>query len=177
MGLSRVIIGRMSPKKINVVIEIPRGTHNKYEYDEELGVIRLDRVMYSAVYYPTDYGFIPQTRSEDGDHLDVLVLISDPLFPGCVVEVRPIGVLNMEDENGRDWKIIAVADKDPRFKQIRSMDDVEVHRKEEIANFFKVYKQLENKTVRVGKWLSQEKAYMIIEDAQERYNREEVKVI
>lgn len=177
MGLSRVNIGKSSPKKVNVVIEIPRGTHNKYEYDEELGVIKLDRVMYSAVYYPTDYGFVPQTRSEDGDHLDVLVLVSDPLFPGCVVEVRPIGVLNMEDENGRDWKIIAVADKDPRFKHIKSMEDMDQHRKDEIANFFEVYKQLENKEVKVKNWLSQEKAFSIIETAQERYKRESVKVI
>jgi inorganic pyrophosphatase len=103
MSFHSVPLGAKSPEAINAVIEIPKGCPNKFEYDEALDEIRLDLVLHSPIHYPLDYGFIPQTRSEDGDHLDVLIIVSTPLFPGCVVSVRPIGAIDMEDEAGQDW--------------------------------------------------------------------------
>ncbi len=172
MSFSKVKIGENAPEKINVVIEIPRGSHHKYEYDEEMHEIKLDRVLHSSVFYPTDYGFIPDTRGEDGDHLDVLVIISDPSFPGCVMEVRPIGVLNMADDKGQDWKIVAVCNSDPRLKEINSLDDLDEHHKSEIQHFFEVYKQLENKEVDVKGWLGKDEAYRIIVNAQDKHQQE-----
>lgn len=173
MSLSTIAIGKDAPKKVRVVIEIPRGTHHKYEYDDDLDAIKLDRVLHSAVFYPTDYGFIPQTLSEDGDHLDTLVLITDPLFPGCVVEVRPIGMLDMEDEAGRDQKIIAVAETDPKLSHIRAMQDVDKHYKLEIEQFFKEYKELEHKKVTIKEWHGQDKAFQMIEKAMENFRKNE----
>ncbi|MCL5875394.1 MAG: inorganic diphosphatase [Candidatus Dependentiae bacterium] len=170
MSFAHITIGKNAPELINVVVEIPRGSRNKYEYNEELDVITLDRVLHSPFFFPTDYGFVPHTRSEDGDHLDILVLITQPAFPGCVIQVRPIGVLDLEDEAGRDWKIIAVADKDPYYKTINNIDDVNIHLKREIKHFFETYKQLEdNKMTKVRGWESKEKAYAVIKEAQERY--------
>lgn len=172
MSFAKVSPGEECPKIVNVVIEIPKGSHNKYEYDEKLDEIRLDRILYSAVFYPTDYGFIPQTRSPDGDHLDIMVVISEPLFPGCVVPVRPIGILNMEDEEGEDDKIIGVADNDPRLKEIKTINDLDDHYKKEIHNFFEVYKNLEKKPVKVHHWLGKEEALRIILKARERFDKE-----
>ncbi len=174
MSLSNIKIGKNFPELINVVIEIPRGSNNKYEYDEESGVIMLDRVLHSPFFYPTDYGFIPETRSEDGDHLDVLVLIKEPTFPGCVVKVRPVGVLDLEDEKGRDWKIIAVADTDPYYKQITDLDGINIHLKEEIKHFFETYKHLEKgKTTKVRGWMPKEKAFEVIKSEHLLYLSEE----
>jgi inorganic pyrophosphatase len=103
-------------------IEIPRGSRNKYEYDEEHGVFRLDRVLYSSVHYPTDYGFIPDTLAEDGDHLDILVLVQEPTFPGCLIETRPLGGLDMADEKGPDFKVLAVPVDDPRYSHVQSLE-------------------------------------------------------
>jgi len=153
------------PEKIDVIVEIPRGSHSKFEYDEHLGIIRLDRVLHSSVVYPTDYGFVPSTRSEDGDHVDALVLTSDPLFPGCMVTARPIGVADMTDEAGKDWKVLAVAEKDPRFASIQNLNDVEKHVLAEIQNFFEVYKQLENKQVTFSGWLDKARAQQILTEA------------
>lgn len=172
MSFANIKPGEKSPEIVNVIIEIPKGSHNKYEYDEKTEEIRLDRVLYSAVFYPTDYGFIPQTRSEDGDHLDIMVVISEPLFPGCVVAVRPIGVLNMEDEEGRDVKIIGVAANDPRLKNIDSLNDLDNHYKKEIQNFFEMYKKLEKKPVKVHRWHDQKEAFKIITQALERFEEE-----
>lgn len=169
MSFSKVKIGNSSPEIINVVIEIPRGSHHKYEYDEEMHEIKLDRVLHSSVFYPTDYGFIPDTRGDDGDHLDVLVIISEPSFPGCVMEVRPVGVLDMADDKGQDWKIIAVCNSDPRLKEMNSLEDLDEHHKNEIQHFFEVYKQLENKEVEVKGWLDKDRAYRIIIDAQDKH--------
>jgi inorganic pyrophosphatase len=172
MSLSQVPIGKNAPEIINVVIEIPRGNHHKYEYDVKMDAIKLDRVLHSAVFYPADYGFIPHTLSEDGDHLDVLVLITDPVFPGCVVEARPIGMLDMEDEAGRDWKIIAVADKDPKMEDMKAISDIDKHYRKEIEVFFRNYKELENKKVEVKNWLSKEEAVNRIEKAMKKYLEE-----
>lgn len=172
MSFHRIELNKKTPEIVNVVVEIPRGSHNKYEYDEETGEIRLDRILYSAVFYPTDYGFIPQTRSEDGDHLDIMILVSEPLFPGCVLEVKPIGVLNMEDEEGRDEKIIGVANHDPRLKKVNDLNDMEQHLKIEIQNFFEFYKKLEKKAVKVHRWAGKEEAYKVINKAVEKYKQE-----
>ena len=150
------------PNTIQVVVEIPKGSHSKFEYDEDLGLIKLDRVLHSSVMYPTDYGFVPGTRSEDGDHVDVLLLTTDPLFPGCLVTARPIGVADMEDEAGKDWKILAVAENDPKYAQVKDLSDVGQHTLDEIQNFFEVYKQLENKKVIFTGWKSKEEAFTIL---------------
>lgn len=166
-------IGKNSPNAVNVVIEIPKGSHTKYEYDEELDLIKLDRILHSSVYYPTDYGFIPQTRSGDGDHLDALVLVTDPLFPGCVVSVRPVGVMYMIDQNEKDEKIIAVAQNDPLMAQIKDIEDVDTFLKKIIHNFFETYKQLEKKTVTVHEWRGKDFAHEIIRTAQETFAKEQ----
>jgi inorganic pyrophosphatase len=173
MSFSQITLGEDAPQLINAVIEIPKGSHCKYEYDEDLDEIRLDRVLHSPVYYPADYGFIPHTRAEDGDHLDVLVILSDPLFPGCVVKVKPIGLLDMEDEGGRDCKIIAVAQGDPNNKNLNDVSDIEEHFKKEVQHFFEVYKKLENKWVKIRNWHNKSKALDVIRSAQKRFEDEQ----
>ena len=151
---------------MNIFIENPKGTSNKYELDKETGRIMLDRALYSSVYWPFEYGFIENTLSEDGDPLDVIVLVNEPTFPGCVIPSKIIGMLDMEDESGIDYKIIAVPDDkiDPRFKHINSIDDLTEHQKKEIQEFFETYKRLEpNKWVKVKGFESKEKAEEIIE--------------
>ncbi len=172
MSYAHIPIGKDAPEHINVVIEIPRGSHHKYEYDEKLDEIKLDRVLHSAVFYPTDYGFIPNTRSDDGDSLDALVLITDPLFPGCVVQARPVGILDMSDEAGTDWKIVAVADSDPKLSSIQNVSDIDKHYRDEIEQFFKEYKHLEHKTVHVKDWHGKEEALHRIERAHKKFQDE-----
>jgi inorganic pyrophosphatase len=128
---------------VDVVIEIPRGSRNKYEYDHEANVIRLDRRLFSATVYPADYGFIPETLGEDGDPLDALVLLEDPTFPGCWVHARVVGVFWMEDEKGQDAKVICVPFGDPRWDQVADIDDVPNLMLAEIQHFFNVYKMIE----------------------------------
>ncbi len=149
---------------IEVVVEIPRGSRNKYEIDEATGAIKLDRVLYSSVHYPTDYGFIPGTRAPDGDHLDVLVIVEEPTFPGCVVRARPVGVLKMHDEKGEDFKIIAVPVADPRFEGVDALSAVHPHWLREIENFFDVYKTLEpDKAVVIDGWGERDEAWAAID--------------
>ncbi len=152
MSLLNATIGLQAPEVFNTVIEIPRGSTNKYEVDAETGVIKLDRVLFSPLFYPFDYGYIPQTHYIDGDPLDVLVLLSHPTFPGCVIEAAPIGVMKMSDEKGPDEKILCVATKDPRFGYRRSVSELNTHTTKEIQHFFEVYKQLEEKTVEIHGW-------------------------
>lgn len=148
---------------VEVVIEISRGSRNKYEIDEVTGALRLDRVLFSSVHYPTDYGFIPNTRAPDGDHLDVLVVVEEPTFPGCRMEVRPVGVLKMRDEQGEDLKIVAVPVADPRFDGVNGLGDLHEHWLREIENFFSVYKSLEpEKIVDIGGWGDQREAWEAI---------------
>jgi len=125
---------------IEVTVEIPAGSRNKYEYDHERHRFVLDRVLYSSVHYPCDYGFIEGSLADDGDPLDVLVVISEHTFPGCVVRVRPVGVLDMADEKGHDYKILAVAHDDPRWEETQTLEDLSPHRLLEIENFFQTYK-------------------------------------
>lgn len=172
MSLKDVPLGDNAPAIINAVIEIPASSSMKYEYDEATDVIKLDRVLHSPMFYPADYGFVPFTRADDGDHLDVLVLITQPTFPGCVLEVRPVGVLDMEDEEGRDWKILAVSTKDPRFKDVTDLGGVDDHLKDEIQHFFEQYKHLENKWATVKGWLDVDEAHKRIGESKERYAQE-----
>jgi len=137
---------------VNLIIEIPGGCRNKYELDKDLGVIKLDRVLYSAVHYPFDYGFIPNTLGDDGDPLDGLVMMDEPTFPGCLVTARPIGLLEMIDDGERDEKLLCVPAGDPRYAQVKSLSDVAPHRLAEIAEFFRTYKNLQQKKVEIGQW-------------------------
>jgi inorganic pyrophosphatase len=163
MSLLNVKIGPNAPNTFNTVIEIPKGSTNKYELDKETGLLRLDRVLYSPLFYPFDYGFIPQTHYLDGDAIDCLVMSMHPTFPGCIVEARAIGVLEMRDDKGPDEKILCVAVMDPRFNNRKSLNDLNPHTLKEIIHFFEVYKTLEDKEVEVLGWKDVPEAIQIIE--------------
>jgi inorganic pyrophosphatase len=150
---------------IEVTVEIPSGSRNKYEFDHRRHRFVLDRVLYSSVHYPCDYGFIEDSMAEDGDPLDVLILIAEPTFPGCVVRARPIGVLDMADEKGHDYKILAVAHDDPRWEQVTALEGLSPHRLREIENFFETYKTLEGRETTVSGWLGVADAWGIIDGA------------
>lgn len=137
---------------INVLIEIPAGSKNKYEFDKDLNAFALDRVLYASVMYPYDYGFVPNTLADDGDPLDGMVIMDQPTFPGCVIAARPIGMLEMIDGGDRDEKILCVPDKDPRYAAVKSIKDIPQHRLDEIAEFFQTYKNLEKKSVEILGW-------------------------
>jgi inorganic pyrophosphatase len=154
---------------VEALIEIPRGSRNKYEFDDDLGRIKLDRVLHSSVHYPTDYGIIPETLAPYGDHLDILVIIHEPTFPGCVVDARVIGGLDMVDEKGSDFKVLALPDKDPRFDGIDSLDDLPQHWLREIETFFDTYKLLEPKQTEILGWHSVDESWEKIEQAREAY--------
>lgn len=141
-----------SGDEMNVIVEIPRGVKNKYEIDKETGLIKLDRVNHTAQAYPFDYGFVPQTLWDDGDALDVVLLTTEPLFPGLLLEARPVGIMHMIDGGEADEKVIAVPSGDPRFKDIKDIKDVNQHTLKEIQHFFATYKQLQNKVVEVGEF-------------------------
>ncbi len=150
---------------VDAVIEIPKGSRNKYEWDAKRGAFRLDRVLYSSAHYPGDYGFIPGTLAEDGDLLDIMVLVEEPSFTGCLIEARPIGMLEMADEKGRDLKILAVPVVDPRFAEIDGLPKLPAHWKLEIAEFFEIYKRLEQKRADVGAWHDAAPAWTAIAEA------------
>lgn len=134
-------------EEMNAIIEIPRGSHNKYEIDKKTGMIALDRVLHTAQSYPFDYGFVPQTLWDDGDALDVVVLTTHPLLPGILVRVRPVGIMNMTDGGEDDAKVIAVPVDDPRFQKVTDIGDVNPHTLKEIEHFFSTYKQIQKKEV------------------------------
>ncbi|MEX0649439.1 MAG: inorganic diphosphatase [Candidatus Andersenbacteria bacterium] len=161
--------GDNAPDEINVVVEIPKGSQNKYEYDKKYAIFRMDRVLFSPMIYPGDYGMIPQTLGEDGDPLDALVLITHPTYPGTLMSVRPIGVLHMQDDGERDDKILCVPVNDIRMEEMSSVKDVKTAIRQEIAHFFQVYKELEGKRVIIGGWDDAEKAKEIINDSIKRY--------
>lgn len=157
-----------SPLVVDAFIEIPTGSQNKYEFDKKTGRFKLDRVLYSPFHYPTEYGYIENTLAEDGDPLDILVLTTFPTFPGCVIETRVVGVLLMSDDKGKDEKLLGVPVEDPRFNHVQSLDDVPPHVLKEIAHFFSVYKDLENKKVTVEGWEGIETATRLLEEAKAR---------
>jgi inorganic pyrophosphatase len=145
-------VGEKSPEVINAVIEIPYEGSNKYEYDKENQVFRLDRNLYSPVHYPGDYGFIPSTLAADGDPLDVLVLVDAPSFPGCLMQVRPIGILEMLDQGLGDEKVLCVGAGNPRYKDVWNFSEIYPHMLKEITHFFAIYKDLEGKRVEIKGW-------------------------
>lgn len=147
MSLKDVPFG--SPEEFNVVVEIPKGSQDKYEYDEKLDAIRLDRVLYGSQRFPFNYGFVPQTRAEDGDHTDALILSTNAFYPGTVVACRPIGFMEMIDTGEKDNKILAVPVDDPRYKDMKELEDIPEHVRKEIQNFFETYKVLQGKKVEV----------------------------
>ena len=156
---------------VTAFIEIPRGSRNKYEYDATTGAFRLDRVLYSSIHYPTDYGFIPDTLGEDGDPLDILVLVEEPTFPGCLVEARPIGGLDMSDEKGSDFKVLAVPTGEPRFARVQSLEAINDHWLREIETFFATYKLLEPKQTEVLGWHDSDHAWRQIIACRERFRQ------
>ena len=162
-------VGAKSPELVNAVIEIPLEGISKYEYDKELHVFRLDRNLFSPVHYPGDYGFIPSTLGDDGDPLDVLVLVDTPSFPGCVQEVRPIGVLEMKDQRQGDEKILCVGEGNPRYNDVNEYSDIYPHILKEITHFFSIYKDLEGKNVEVKGWKGAAAAKAVIQKAQQQY--------
>lgn len=156
-------------RTVTVMIEIPKGSRNKYEYDKEKRAFKFDRMLFSAVHYPSDYGFIPETLAEDGDALDVLVLVWEPTFPGCIIEARPVGVFRMRDEKGMDDKILCVPIQDPLWNYIENLSNVPPHLLKEIEHFFSIYKDLEGKRTEIQGWEGQESATRIIQEAEQRY--------
>ncbi len=150
--------GEDIPEVFNAIIEVPKGSRNKYEYNKDNEIFMLDRVLYSPLHYPADYGFVPQTIYDDGDPMDVLVIMEQPTFPGCLIEARPIGIMGMIDGGDADYKILAVPVNDPRFDDFKDIDDVPEHFKKEIKHFFQVYKTLEGKEVEVLDWENAESA-------------------
>ena len=163
--------GADCPEIVRMIVEIPKNSGNKYEYDGELGVFRLDRALYSPMHYPGDYGFVPSTIAADGDPLDVLVLVESPTFVGCVIEVRAIGMLEMVDQGVEDLKLLCVPTRDPRQETVKNYNDVHPHRLREIEHFFGIYKELEGKETETRGWRSADDARQVIVEATERYKR------
>lgn len=160
------------PDVVEIVVEIPRGSRNKYEWDEHAGVIRLDRVLSSSVFYNFDYAFVTDTLAEDGDHTDALLLIDEPTFPGCHVAARPVGGLEMSDEHGFDFKILCVAVGDPFFRDVIGLEQIEPDRLREIENFFATYKLLEDKQVDIVGWQTVERAREVLVVDRARFTSE-----
>jgi inorganic pyrophosphatase len=164
-NLETLPTGEAAPRLVNAVIEVPVGSRNKYEYEPELGVIMRDRVLPGAVRYPTDYGFVPSTLTDRGDALDIVVAAYDPAFPGCVVRARPIGALHITDSKGEEHNVLAVPDDDPRFEDIRALEDLPGQNLNEIEEFFEVYKQLEgDEQVEIRGWLGLEETHRLISE-------------
>jgi inorganic pyrophosphatase len=158
----------MPDEPLICLVEIPKGSRNKYEYDHDMDVIKLDRFLFSSMVYPTDYGFIPDTLGQDSDPLDAMVLVSEPTFPGCVIDVKAIALFRMEDDKGIDDKVLCVPLTDPAWNTLETLDDVPDALRDEIAHFFSVYKDLEQKKVTVDGWYSREDALEEIEAARQR---------
>lgn len=161
--------GPDAPELVRMIVEIPKNSANKYEYDGNLGVFRLDRALYSPMHYPGDYGFIPGTLAEDNDPMDILVLVSEPSFPGCMIEVRPVGLLDMVDNNEADQKVLAVPNRNPRYDQIYTMDQIFPHVRREIEHFFTIYKELEGKNTRMDGWRRPKETREAIMESRRRY--------
>jgi inorganic pyrophosphatase len=161
--------GKQPPEAVTTIVEIPAGSRNKYELDKETGGFKLDRVLYSAVHYPGDYGFIPRTLAEDNDPCDVLVLIKQPTFPGCQIDVRPIGMMRMLDRGEPDNKILAVPSGDPAQLEYFDIADIPMHLLREIEHFFTIYKDLEGHRVEIAGWEKSEAAVKEIAESMKRY--------
>jgi inorganic pyrophosphatase len=154
---------------VTVMIEIPKGSRNKYEFDKERRVLKFDRMLFSSVHYPSDYGFVVDTLAQDGDALDALVLVWEPTFSGCVIEARPIGIFNMRDEKGTDEKILCVPVSDPLWNHIKDLSGVPPHLLKEIEHFFSIYKELEMKKTVVEGWKGRKFALKVIQESRVRF--------
>ncbi len=159
----------MTPEPLNCFVEIPKGSRNKYEWDEELGAIKLDRFLFSSMVYPTDYGFIPQTLAGDGDALDTLVCVSAPTFPGCMIAVKVVAIFRMEDDKGQDDKLVCVPLQDPHWNETEGLEDLPAQLKVEIEHFFSIYKQPEGKDVTVDGWYDRDVAVEVLEEARKAF--------
>ena len=151
-------------------IEIPKGSRNKYEYDADLGGIKLDRFLFSSVTYPTDYGFFPDTRGEDGDALDAMVLVDKPTFPGCIIEVRPVGVLRLTADEGSDDKVVCVPYEDPAWADYETLDSIPRQLRREIEHFFSIYKEPEGRSVELSGFEDRDVAERLVDEARERFS-------
>ncbi|MBR6683395.1 MAG: inorganic diphosphatase [Firmicutes bacterium] len=160
----------MNHNVVDALIEIPLGSKNKYELDEATGRIKLDRVLYAAMIYPAEYGILEHTLAPDGDPLDILVICSDPTFPGCIVPARVLGCLTMIDDGKLDYKLISVVDCDPRYSDVKELEDLSPFVLKEISDFFANYKVLQNVTVTVGEYLPKKDALRIIDECREKYD-------
>jgi inorganic pyrophosphatase len=169
-------VGEHPPERVTAVIEIPRGSRNKYELDKATGQFRLDRVLFSAVHYPGDYGLIPRTLHEDGDPLDILVSINEPTFTGCQIDCRPLGVLKLLDRGEPDDKIIAVPSHDPFHGEAYDIADLSQHYLKEVEHFFHIYKDLEGRRVEIIGWEKSEVAMQVISDSVRRYEEKYLRV-
>ena len=161
--------GPDAPEIVRAIIEIPKNSSNKYEYDGALGLFRLDRALYSPLHYPGDYGFIPGTLAEDADPLDVLVMVDEPSFTGVMIAVRPVGMLSMLDQEEPDQKVLAVPNRNPRYDQIHTIDQVFPHKLREIEHFFAIYKELEGKHTEMRGWKGPKEARDLIRVCRDRY--------
>ena len=168
MDLS-LIPAQPKPGIINVLIEIPGESKNKYEFDKDMNAFALDRVLFASVKYPYDYGFVPNTLADDGDPLDGMVMMDEPTFPGCVIAARPIGMLLMIDGGDRDEKILCVPAEDPRYNEVKSLKDIAPHRLEEIAEFFRTYKNLEKKVTEIQGWKDVDAVTPLVEECIKAY--------
>ena len=168
MDLS-LIPAQPEPGVINVLIEIPGGSKNKYEFDKDMNAFALDRVLFASVKYPYDYGFVPNTLADDGDPLDGMVIMDEPTFPGCVIAARPIRMLEMIDGGDRDEKILCVPAEDPRYNEVKSLKDLAPHRLEEIAEFFRTYKNLEKKVTEIQGWKDVDAVTPLVEECIKAY--------
>ncbi|MCP9830215.1 inorganic diphosphatase [Synechococcus sp. HJ21-Hayes] len=152
-----------APGVVNLVVEIPAGSSNKYEYNAKAGVMALDRVLHSSVRYPFDYGFVPNTLAEDGAPLDAMVIMQEPTFAGCLIAARPIGILDMVDCGARDGKLLCVPAADPRQRAIRSIRQIAPNQLEEVAEFFRTYKSLEGRVIEITGWLDADAVPALLE--------------
>ena len=169
MSLFDVFPGSKSPEFVNAIVEIPKGRRSKFEVDKETGLIKLDRYLYSSSHYPGDYGFVPRTLAEDGDALDMLVMVNEPTFSGCLIETRVVGLFRMTDRGANDYKILGVPNTDPLFDEIHDLEDVPSHYLREVEHFFGTYKQLEGVNVLTQGWASKDAAIEQVQKAMEAY--------
>ena len=171
---ARIPAGTHIPDRVNAIIEIPKGRRSKFEVDKSTGLMRLDRYLYSSSHYPGDYGFIPQTLAEDKDALDILVMVNEPTFSGCLIRARVIGLFRMKDRGVNDYKVLGVPDSDPLFAEYQKLEDVPKHFLREVEHFFATYKQLEGVTTETQGWMSHGAAWDEVRASVERYVKSSV---
>jgi inorganic pyrophosphatase len=169
---ARIPAGTQLPEAVNAIVEIPRGRRTKFEVDQATGLMRMDRYLYSSSHYPGDYGFIPQTLAEDGDNLDILVMVNEPTFSGCLIETRVLGLFRMSDRGQHDYKILGVPHSDPLLAEIQDLDDVPKPYLREVEHFFATYKQLEGVTIEVQGWDHAAAAFAEVHASVDRYMAE-----